>query len=189
MMTDGSTDRAAKATFAQSGKNRLAPDTSKEQSIIFVLVPAIAFCLYLLSSLQLQQNGANGFFGADSNLYITLAKGQVYDRVVRFHPVTVYLSLAWMKIVSPLTLWIAPHYLLKALFAGIGAIGVWAAQIAFAAAVPRRYIIVSSIIYATSFGVWYFASIEESKSFRPPWHRSTLPSIFGYEKIGPCQAL
>ena len=68
-----------------------------------------------------------------------------------------------MKIFNPLTLWIAPHHLLKAMFAAVGAVGVWAAMSAFGAVIPRGYAILFGIIYAVSFGVWYFSSIEESK--------------------------
>ena len=68
-----------------------------------------------------------------------------------------------MKILSPLTLWITPQHLLKAMFAAIGALGVGAAMWAFAAVVPRRHVLVCGLIYASSLGVWYFSSIEESK--------------------------
>jgi hypothetical protein len=68
-----------------------------------------------------------------------------------------------MQILNPLTQWVAPLSLLKAMFAAVGAVGVWAAMSAFAAVIPRRSAILFGIIYATSFGVWYFASIEESK--------------------------
>ena len=47
--------------------------------------------------------------------------------------------------------------------AAVGAVGVWAATSAFAAVIPHRYATLCGVIYATSFGVWYFSSIEESK--------------------------
>jgi hypothetical protein len=49
------------------------------------------------------------------------------------------------------------------MFAAVGAVGVWAAMAAFAMLFQRRYVILWGIIYATSLGVWYFSSIEESK--------------------------
>lgn len=68
-----------------------------------------------------------------------------------------------MQILHPLTLWVAPIYVLKAMFAAVGAVGVWAAASACAAVVPRGCALLFGAIYALSFGVWYFASIEESK--------------------------
>jgi hypothetical protein len=85
------------------------------------------------------------------------------DRAVRFHPLTVAMAVAWMKVLSPLTHWITPQQLLKAMFAAVGAVGVWAAMSAFAAVVPRRHVALWGSIYASSLGVWYFSSIEESK--------------------------
>ena len=52
------------------------------------------------------------------------------DRIIRFHLTTATLAVTWMKILDPLTRWIAPIYLLKALFSLIGAAGVWAAMAA-----------------------------------------------------------
>ena len=49
------------------------------------------------------------------------------------------------------------------MFAAVGALGVWAAMLAFAAVVPRRYVMLLGAIYASSLSVWYFSSIEESK--------------------------
>jgi hypothetical protein len=53
--------------------------------------------------------------------------------------------------------------MLAALFAAIGAAGVGAALAAFEVLVPRRYILLCGLIYASSLGVWYFSSISESK--------------------------
>lgn len=111
-------------------------------------------------------------FNADTGMYWQLADGNVVDqlgvdpwldRITRFHPVTTGMAIGWMKILSPLTSWLAPRQLLKAMFAAVGAIGVLAAMWAFAAVIPRRYVMVLGVIYATSLGVWYFASLEESK--------------------------
>src|SRR5262245_20369780 len=111
-------------------------------------------------------------FGADAFYYAELAKENVLgrlgrdyllDRVTRFHPFTTVMAVAWMKLLSPLTIWISPAHLLKALFSAVGAIGVWTAMRAFAMVVPRRYVLLLGIIYASSLAVWYFSSIEESK--------------------------
>ena len=139
----------------------LAPPTSP--SVLFVVVAGAAFGIYWLSSIILAARGATTNFGADSQHYTVLVEGQIVGRMARFHPVTVASALAWLKILNPLTLWIAPHHLLKAMFAAIGALGVAAAMWAFAAVVPRRHVLVCGLIYASSFGVWYFSSIEESK--------------------------
>jgi len=119
----------------------------------------------------LQARGATILFGADTWHYAELAQGNVFGRlgnqdigrITRFHPVTVVMAAAWMQILAPLTRWIAPLALLKAMFAAVGAVGVWAAMSACAALVPRRYAVLFGIVYAVSFGVWYFASLEESK--------------------------
>src|SRR5262245_62001992 len=50
------------------------------------------------------------------------------------------------------------------MFAAAGAVGVWAAMWAFAAVVPRRYVLPLGAIYAVTLGVWYFSSVEESKA-------------------------
>jgi hypothetical protein len=129
----------------------------------FALVPLAAFAVYWLSSLLIEAANATILFGSDAPLYAWLVRGEMVDRVARFHPVTVVLELAWMKLLTPLTLWIAPQNLLKALFAAIGSAGTWAAMRAFAAVVPRRQVALWGAIYAASFGVWFFSSIEESK--------------------------
>jgi len=133
------------------------------RAVLFVLAAGAAFAVYWLSSFILAASDATTKFGADSFFYIGLAEGEVINRSLRFHPVTVVLALAWMKILSPLTLWITPQHVLKAMSATIGALGVAAAMWAFAAVVPRRHVLVCGLIYASSLGVWYFSSIEESK--------------------------
>jgi hypothetical protein len=101
-----------------------------------------------------------------------LAKGNVierlgsfypFDRITRFHPLTTALAVTWMKALAPLTQWMSPQQLLKAMFSAVGAIGVAAAAAAFAAIVPRRQAPLWSVIYAASLSAWYFSSIEESK--------------------------
>jgi hypothetical protein len=135
------------------------------RTVLLVLTVGAAFGVYWLSSFILEASGwpAMTKFSADTGYYSVLADGQIYHRSARFHPVTVALALAWMKFLDPLTLWIAPLHLLKAMFAAIGALGVAAAMWAFAAVVPRRHVLVCGLIYASSLGVWYFSSVEESK--------------------------
>ena len=130
---------------------------------VFVSATFCAFALYWLSSLILEARNASTHFGADAHVYALLAQGVAVDGLTRFHPVTIVLGLAWMKLTSPLALWIAPAHLLKALFAAVGAVGVWAAMSAFAAVMPRRYAVLFSMIYAVSLGSWYCSSVEESK--------------------------
>ena len=140
--------------------------------VSFALVSVAAFGLYWLSSFVLQARSGTMYFGADSLFYAVLAEGNAFDRIarnyhldriVRFHPTTVAMAAAWMKISSPLAQWIAPIHLLKAMFAAVGAVGVWAAMSAFATVLSRGQAILLGISYAVSFGVWYFASVEESK--------------------------
>jgi hypothetical protein len=133
------------------------------RDISFPLVALAAFCVYWSSSLFLEARNATVHFGSDAPLYAWLAQGNAVDRVARFHPVTVVMELGWMRIVGPLAPWIAPQKLLKAMFAAVGAVGVWAAMSAFAAVVPRRYVALLGAIYAVSLGIWFFSSIEESK--------------------------
>jgi hypothetical protein len=129
----------------------------------FVLIALAAFALYWVSALVLQERGGTTHFGADAHLYSRLVDGSVDDRVTRFHPLTTAMAAMWMKVLGPISAWITPQTLLKAMFAAAGALGVWAALWAFAAVVPRRYVVALGAIYATSLGVWYFSSIEESK--------------------------
>lgn len=168
-MTDLSTDvRVAGARAQYTGK----PTEPTSNVTLFALVAGAAFVLYWSSSFVLDARNANTHFGADSWYFAELAQGNVFarvssnyflDRVMRFHPTTVVMAAAWMQVLNPVTQWVAPLHLLKAMFAAIGAVGVWAALSAFAAVVPRGYAMLLGIIYATSFGVWYFSSIEESK--------------------------
>src|SRR5262245_41323564 len=128
-----------------------------------VLLVLGAFGLYWLSAIILQSRGGSTHFGADTYLYSLLADGIAHDRVARFHPVTTTLAAVWLKLLSPLTAWIAPLTLLKGLFALVGAAGVWAATAAAAEVVPRRLAVLLGAVYATSLSIWYFSSIEESK--------------------------
>jgi hypothetical protein len=144
------------------------------RQLLFVLVALAAFGLYWLSSFLLVAREGTTHFGADTWFYTELAKGDIFaqladdkysqlDRVFRFHPITVVVAAGWMTIVEPLTSLISPLYLLRAMFALVGAVGVWAAQWAFAAVVPQRYVALLGAIYACSLSVWYFSSLEESK--------------------------
>jgi hypothetical protein len=137
--------------------------SSLEGHALFIVIALSAFALYWASAVVLQERGGTTHFGADAHLYSWLVDGSVDDRVTRFHPLTTAMAAVWMKALGPLTPWIAPENLLKAMFAAAGAFGVWAALWAFAAVVPRRYAVLLGAIYATSLGVWYFSSIEESK--------------------------
>ena len=136
------------------------------------MVPAVAFGLYWLSSFLLEARNGTLHFHADTWLYAELGKEEVFGRIApdtqlarifRFHPLTVVMAAGWMKLFHFLTPWIAPSHLLKAMFAAVGAVGVWAAMFAFAAVVPRRYAILWGAVFASSLGVWYFSSIEELK--------------------------
>src|SRR5262249_45573905 len=126
------------------------------------VVPLVAFAAYWLSSFLLETANATIHFGSDAPLYAWLVKGELAsemaDRVTRFHPVTVVMELAWMKLVAPLAGWVSPEVLLKAMFAAVGAVGAGAAMWAFAAAVPRRQVAPWGAIYAASFAVWFFSS-------------------------------
>ena len=140
--------------------------------LVFFIVALAAFAFYWLSSFALVARNGTQHFHADTWLYAELSEPNLFDRILpnnqlarifRFHPVTVVLAAGWMKIVNPLTAWFTPAQLLKALFAAVGALGVWASLWAFAALLPRRYALLWGVIYASSLGIWYFSSIEESK--------------------------
>ena len=130
------------------------------------------FGVFCLSALILAARNEVHLFGADTVLYMELAKGQIVeklgsyyaiDRVARFHPLTPAMAAVWMKALAPFTAWFTPQQLLKAMFSAVGAIGVWAAMSAFATVVPARQARLWGLIYASSLGVWYFSSIEECK--------------------------
>jgi hypothetical protein len=159
---------------AAGERKRRSPTRARHASLRIgsVLIVLAAFGLYWLSALVLQARGKVNLFGTDRVLYATLAKGNVterigkdyaVDRITRFHPLTTGMAAAWMQTLRPLTHWIAPRQLLKGMFAAVGAVGVGAAVWAFAAVVPRRQAMLWGAVYATSLGIWYFASIEESK--------------------------
>ena len=127
------------------------------------LVVGAAFVVYLLTALYLGARDGNSYFGADPDYYEALARHTYDYTAARFHPTTVLLGLGWMKLFSPLEIWIAPHILLKAMFAAVGAVGVLGAIVAFTVLLPRGYGLLGGAIYASSLGVWYFAAIPESK--------------------------
>lgn len=143
--------------------------------LLLALLCIGAFAVYWSSSFVLDTPSRDGRiqFGADTLDFTPLAKGEVIGRNLRLHPLTIALSLSWMKLVSPLTAWMEPEHLHRALFALIGALGVWVAVSAFAAAVERKYVALLGVIYASSLGIWYFASIEESKILT-----ATLASLY-----------
>lgn len=141
-------------------------------NVYFVVIACAAFGLYWTSSYILHSRGMTMHFGADTSGYTEFAHGNVFarmvntydlDRIMRFHLTTAMLATGWMALLSPLAQWIARIYLLKALFASIAAAGAWAAMSAFATVLPRRHVIPFGLIYAVSFSVWYFSSVEESK--------------------------
>jgi hypothetical protein len=148
--------------IAAAAGSRLASAALIDAIATAILVTG-SFALYWTSSFSLEARGATTYFGADSWHFTELASGHFNDRIMRLHPVTVGLALGWMKIFAPLTYWLAPIAVLKAMFAFVGAIGVWAAVHAFSAFMPRRHAILWGAVYACSMGIWYFASIEESK--------------------------
>lgn len=128
-----------------------------------LLLAGAAFGLYWLSSYILQARNGITHFGADAHVYTLIAQGTTVDGLTRFHPVTVAAGVAWMQVFKPLIPWIGANQILKAMFAAVGAVGVWGAFRAFATLMPRGQALLFAAIYATSLGVWYFSSIEESK--------------------------
>jgi len=128
-----------------------------------LLIVGVAFAVYLLSALHLGARGGISYFGADPEYYVVMQHHVHHHTATRFHPSTVFLALGWMKLFSPLESWIAPHILLKALFAAVGAVGVLGAIVAFTVLLPRGYGLLGGLLYASSLGVWYFAAIPESK--------------------------
>ena len=138
-----------------------APETAVQVSELRLVLGAT--CIYWLTSFILLSHNTASAFGADSTLYVGIAYGNIPDRLIRFHPVTVALAFDWMQMVSPFFVWMAPHHLLSILFAAIGGIGVWAALSAFRATVPARYVTLCGAIYACSLGIWYFSAIAELK--------------------------
>jgi hypothetical protein len=143
-----------------------------ELRIDLLSVPFAAFILYWFSALVIDAASRQHLFGSDAVLYVWLADphtfeklGNFYniDRITRFHPTTTAMAWAWMNLFRPLTAWMSSEQLLRTMFAGVGAVGVWAAMTAFATFVPRRQVPLWGIVYAVSLGPWFFSSIEESK--------------------------
>jgi hypothetical protein len=138
--------------------------------ICAALITVGAFIVYFASSFALVARNGTTHFGGDPWLYTELARVDPFNDlgkiayVIRVHPLTGLLGLAWMKLASPLTSWLTPEQILRALFAVFGAIGARAAISAFSAVVPRREALLWGAIYAATLGVWYFSSFEESKA-------------------------
>lgn len=150
------TERKAKVVEADAGRRALTAG--------ILTVTGVAFGGYWLTAVVLGSRHAAAHFGADASLYAVLADMVMHDRVARFHPVTTVLGLAWMKTFSPLLApWLAPATILKAMFAAVGALGVWGAMSTFAALLPKGYVLLGGILYGSSLGVWYFSGIPESK--------------------------
>jgi hypothetical protein len=163
---------SAGAGKTQPGSPAGRPGRPGDLRIGLVAIALCAFALYWVSALIIASSNRQHLFGSDAYFYAQLAGENVaarigsdywLDRATRFHPTTTVMALAWMKLFSPLTAWMSPQQLLRAMFAFVGAVGVWTAMIAFAAFVPRRQVPVWGIIYAVSLGTWFFSSIEESK--------------------------
>jgi hypothetical protein len=153
------------ADHARPQRERRAPARwAALPRVDLVLVPLAAFALYWGSSLLLEAAQATIHFGSDAPMYAWFVRGEHWgDRLTRFHPATIVMELGWAWLTSPLAAFIDAPYLLKAMFAAVGAAGVWAAIMAFEAVAPRRYAVLLGSIYAVSLDVWYFSSIEESK--------------------------
>ncbi len=147
---DGSPALAAESVASD------AQDTTQKY-----LLFAAAFAFFWLTASIISDSGMRELFGADSPQYEQLANGEVLDRITRFHPVTVAISLIWVKTIGAIFPKMWPSDILTALFALIGAIGVWAASSAFSLLVPKRLVPICGTIYACSLGVWYFSSIPE----------------------------
>lgn len=146
-----------------SEAGRTARQEARLYAVALALLVCGTFALYWISSFALERRFATTYFGADTWHFTELATGRFNDRIMRLHPLTVVLALGWMKIFSPLTAWLAPVAVLKAMFALIGALGAGAAVHAFAAFMPKRHALLWGAIYAASAGIWYFSSLEESK--------------------------
>lgn len=128
-----------------------------------LLVAGAACIVYLMSALYLDARDGTSYFGADPDYYEVLARHTYDYTAARFHPSTVILGLGWMQLFAPFESWIAPHVILKVMFAAVGALGVLGAITTFKILLPRGYGLLAGAIYASSLGVWYFAAVPESK--------------------------
>ncbi|HKJ61689.1 MAG TPA: hypothetical protein VKA94_06795 [Hyphomicrobiales bacterium] len=133
------------------------------RNIVLLAVIAVSFLLYCETSKLLIEKDITDLFGADTHLYLTLATGTVNDQIQLFHPLTVYLTKAWMAVFSPIRDVIGVDNLSGAMYALIGAGGVAAAYSAFRRLLPSSYVITCTIAYAFAFSGWYFSSIHETK--------------------------
>src|SRR5262245_13679729 len=70
--------------------------------LAYVVLVVGAFCLYCGTPLVLETHMGLSSFGADSTLYTKIAHGEIEDRLLRFHPASVALAVAWVKITNPL---------------------------------------------------------------------------------------
>src|SRR5262245_29057159 len=110
-------DIAADAKDAFARAPSALPARQPRDRVAFALVAGAAFSLYCFSSLTLEARNATQHFGADTIGYTEFALGNVFermastyalDRIARFHLTTVVMSLAWMELLSPFTVWISP---------------------------------------------------------------------------------
>ncbi len=122
-----------------------------------------AFVLYFSTSAILIANESTGYFGADSEVYLNLAYGQIEPQAELFHPFTILIAHGWMSIFAPLKSFMSPGEILAAMFAAIGAAGVAAAHAAFRGIAQRSLVLPATLVYALSLSVWYFSSIHETK--------------------------
>lgn len=132
-------------------------------SVARLLVAVAALLLYGISGSLLAARSGGFLFGADAHLYGPIALGEVYDRIFRFHPVTVASAELWMLLHKPFSGWISAAAWHRILYAAAGAAGVWIAIGAFARIVPSRLALLGGVLYALTLSVWFFSSIEESK--------------------------
>ncbi len=70
---------------------------------------------------------------ADPNFYRELASGIIPERIAKFHPLTVWLALAWMRLMAMIAAgWrTTPQLALVGMFAFIGSLGAIPAALAF----------------------------------------------------------
>lgn len=124
---------------------------------------AVSFLFYWETAKILIEKDITDLFGADTHLYLRLAAGGVNDQIKQFHPLTFYLTQAWMAVLSPLRGITDVDILSGTFYALFGAGGVAAACSAFRRIMPSSYAIACTIAYGFALGCWYFSSIHETK--------------------------
>jgi len=163
------TRKSASSAAKSGGRGTLARPV---HPLLLIALIAVFFAIYWTTSFILESNKATTRFGADTWFYSELADSDSLShlqdnkelgRLIRFHPVTVVASAAWMNVFEWAKYHIAQEQVLRAMFALIGALGVYAAMAGFAAVMLRKHVAFWGAIFGVSLGVWYFSSIEESK--------------------------